>query len=81
MSADEQMRESWDRRAERDAFYYVETAHWDGDVDTFFALASGDIAPQTALRKRQVRLAAGEPETLERFFTVFSIASRVPAAA
>jgi SAM-dependent methyltransferase len=38
VSADEQMRESWDRRAERDAFYYVETAHWDGDVDTFFAL-------------------------------------------
>jgi SAM-dependent methyltransferase len=32
------MRENWDRRAIRDAFYYVETAHWDGDVDEFFAL-------------------------------------------
>jgi DNA-binding HxlR family transcriptional regulator len=51
------------------------------DMDTFFALASGDLAPRTALRKRQVRLAAGEPKALERFFTVFSIASRVPAAA
>jgi SAM-dependent methyltransferase len=38
VSAGEQMRENWDRRAERDAFYYVETAHWDGDVDAFFAL-------------------------------------------
>jgi DNA-binding HxlR family transcriptional regulator len=51
------------------------------DMDTFFALVSGDLAPKTALRKRQVRLAAGEPETLEHFFTVFSIASRVPTAA
>jgi SAM-dependent methyltransferase len=32
------MRESWDERARRDAFYYVETAHWDGDVDAFYAL-------------------------------------------
>ena len=38
MSASDRMRESWDRRAERDAFYYVETAHWDGDVEGFFAL-------------------------------------------
>jgi SAM-dependent methyltransferase len=38
VSAEEQMRESWDRRAARDAFYYVETAHWDGDVDAFFTL-------------------------------------------
>jgi SAM-dependent methyltransferase len=38
LSSSDQMRESWDRRAERDAFYYVETAHWDGDVDAFFAL-------------------------------------------
>jgi DNA-binding HxlR family transcriptional regulator len=51
------------------------------DMETFFALASGDLAPRTALRKRQVRLAAGEPETLERFFTVFTMASRVPTAA
>jgi SAM-dependent methyltransferase len=32
------MRENWDRRARRDAFYYVETAHWDGDIEGFFAL-------------------------------------------
>ncbi len=33
-----QMRQSWNRRAEKDAFYYVETTHWDGDADKFFAL-------------------------------------------
>jgi hypothetical protein len=31
------MRESWDERARRDAFYYVETAQWDGDVEAFYA--------------------------------------------
>lgn len=38
MSAGDRMRESWDQRAKRDAYYYVETAHWDGDVEGFFAL-------------------------------------------
>jgi SAM-dependent methyltransferase len=38
VSAGDRMRESWDRRARRDAFYYVETAHWDGDVEAFFTL-------------------------------------------
>jgi SAM-dependent methyltransferase len=38
VSVSDRMRESWDRRARRDAFYYVETAHWDGDVEGFFAL-------------------------------------------
>jgi DNA-binding HxlR family transcriptional regulator len=51
------------------------------DMDTFFALASGELEPRTALSGRRVRLAAGEPETLERFFTVFSLARRVPTAA
>jgi DNA-binding HxlR family transcriptional regulator len=51
------------------------------DMDTFFALASGELEAGKALGKRRVRLHAGEPETLEHFFTVFSIASRVPAAA
>ena len=32
------MREAWNERARRDAFLYVETAHWDGDVEAFFAL-------------------------------------------
>jgi DNA-binding HxlR family transcriptional regulator len=51
------------------------------DMDTFFALSSGELEPRTALRKRQVRLSGGEPQTLERFFTVFSLASRVATAA
>jgi SAM-dependent methyltransferase len=34
----DRMRESWDERARRDAFYYVETAHWDGDIEAFYAL-------------------------------------------
>ena len=51
------------------------------DMETFFALASGDLPPRAALSKRRVRLAAGDPETLERFFTVFSVASRVQTAA
>jgi SAM-dependent methyltransferase len=38
MSVADRMRKSWDRRARRDAFYYVETAHWRGDVEAFFAL-------------------------------------------
>jgi SAM-dependent methyltransferase len=32
------MREAWNERARRDPFRYVETMHWDGDVDAFFAL-------------------------------------------
>jgi len=51
------------------------------DMDTFFALASRELEPRRALRGRRVRLAVGEPETLERFFTVFNIASRLPTAA
>jgi DNA-binding HxlR family transcriptional regulator len=51
------------------------------DMETFFALASGDLAPRAALGKRRVRLAAGEPETFERFFAVFSLTSRVQTAA
>jgi DNA-binding HxlR family transcriptional regulator len=51
------------------------------DMETFFALASRELEPRQALRKRRVRLAAGDPETLARFFTVFNIASRLPTAA
>ncbi|WP_372624418.1 class I SAM-dependent methyltransferase [Falsiroseomonas sp.] len=32
------MRSHWDGRARTDAFHYVETAHWAGDVEAFFAL-------------------------------------------
>ena len=38
VSEPEAMRDAWNERARRDAFLYVETAHWDGDVDAFFAL-------------------------------------------
>lgn len=32
------MRREWDRRAQADAFRYIEWAHWDGNVEAFFAL-------------------------------------------
>jgi SAM-dependent methyltransferase len=32
------MKQMWDKRAGKDAFYYVESAFWDGDVSSFFAL-------------------------------------------
>ncbi len=32
------MQQEWNARAARDPFFYVETAHWDGDVDRFFEL-------------------------------------------
>jgi SAM-dependent methyltransferase len=33
-----EMKEMWNKRAEEDAFFYVESAFWDGDIDKFFAL-------------------------------------------
>lgn len=38
------MREAWNARARRDPFRYVETSHWDGDVDAFFALGEDRCA-------------------------------------
>jgi ubiquinone/menaquinone biosynthesis C-methylase UbiE len=32
------MKEMWNKRAHEDAFYYVESAFWDGDINKFFAL-------------------------------------------
>ncbi len=32
------MKSAWNKRAKHDPFYYVETKHWDGDVDAFFKL-------------------------------------------
>jgi SAM-dependent methyltransferase len=32
------MKQMWNKRAEKDAFYYVESAFWNGDVSSFFAL-------------------------------------------
>lgn len=34
----ESMKQMWNKRAEKDAFYYVESAFWDGDISSFFAL-------------------------------------------
>jgi DNA-binding HxlR family transcriptional regulator len=50
------------------------------DMDTFFGLASGELAPREALARGRVRL-EGEAEALERCFTVLSFAPRVHAAA
>ncbi len=51
------------------------------DMDTFFALASGELEPRAAVAEGRVRL-EGEPETLERCFRVLSFAPRArPSAA
>jgi DNA-binding HxlR family transcriptional regulator len=50
------------------------------DQKTFFGLASRELAPSDALAAGAVKLEAGDPETLERFFRVFNFASRIPAA-
>ena len=51
------------------------------DQKTFFRLASRELVPTDALAEGAVKLEAGDPETLERFFRVFNFASRVPSAA
>ena len=33
-----EMKKAWNTRAEKDAFFYIETEEWDGDVARFFAL-------------------------------------------
>jgi len=50
------------------------------DMATFFELASGDLPPREALEARRLRI-EGDPETLERFFRVFSFAPRIEPAA
>jgi DNA-binding HxlR family transcriptional regulator len=50
------------------------------DMETFFALASGELQPRTAITEGRVELAAGKPAKLERCFKVFSIAPRIPVA-
>lgn len=32
----QEMREGWNARAERDPFFYIETTHWNGGIDDFF---------------------------------------------
>jgi DNA-binding HxlR family transcriptional regulator len=51
------------------------------DQKTFFGLASRELLPSDALATGAVKLEAGEPETLERFFRTFNFASRVPTPA
>jgi len=50
------------------------------DMETFFALASGELDPRTALAEGRVELTAGKAARLERCFKVFSIATRIPVA-
>jgi DNA-binding HxlR family transcriptional regulator len=51
------------------------------DRKTLFELASGRLLPGDALAADAVKLHAGDAETLERFFRIFSFAPRVPTAA
>jgi len=46
------------------------------EMDTFFALASGDLDPHDAAASGQLDF-DGDPETLARLFTVFSFAPRM----
>jgi DNA-binding HxlR family transcriptional regulator len=48
------------------------------DMDTFFGLASGDLAPADAVEQGLVEL-DGDVECLERFFEAFSYAPRIVA--
>jgi DNA-binding HxlR family transcriptional regulator/putative sterol carrier protein len=50
------------------------------DMETFFALASGELEPKTALAEGRVELATGKGATLDRCFKVFSFAPRIPVA-
>ena len=58
-----------------DADVVVET-----DMETFFALASGELAPGDAVKSGRAKL-QGDLEALERCFRVLSLAPRITAAA
>jgi len=51
------------------------------DQKTFFGLASRELLPSAALAAGDVKLEAGDLQTLERVFNMFSFAPRVPTAA
>jgi DNA-binding HxlR family transcriptional regulator len=61
--------------AAEDADLRVET-----DMDTFFALAAGDLTPEQALATGRAKV-EGAPDAFERCFTVLSLAPRQSAAA
>jgi DNA-binding HxlR family transcriptional regulator len=58
-----------------DADLRVET-----DMDTFFALAAGGLAPNDAVASGRAKI-EGAPEVFERCFTVLTLAPRQPVAA
>jgi DNA-binding HxlR family transcriptional regulator len=58
-----------------DAVVEIET-----DMETFFSLVGGQLAPREALKRRSVRI-EGDRVAYERFFQVFSLAPRSRAAA
>jgi hypothetical protein len=47
-------------------------------METLYGLASGGLAPREAVDEGLVQLTVGKPETLERFFSIFSFAAREP---
>jgi DNA-binding HxlR family transcriptional regulator len=47
-------------------------------METLYALASGRLDPREAVDEGLVRLTVGNPEALERFFSIFSFAPREP---
>jgi DNA-binding HxlR family transcriptional regulator len=61
--------------AAEDAVVEIET-----DMETFFSLVGGQLAPREALKRRLVRI-EGDRTAYERFFQVFSLAPRSRAAA
>jgi DNA-binding HxlR family transcriptional regulator len=61
--------------AAEDAELVVET-----DMDTFFGLASGELAPRDAVKSGRAKI-HGSLEALERCFRVLSLAPRAAAAA
>jgi DNA-binding HxlR family transcriptional regulator len=61
--------------AAEDADLRVET-----DMDTFFALAAGDLSPTDAIARGRAKI-DGDPAVFERCFTVLSLAPRQPLAA
>lgn len=45
-------------------------------METFYGLASSELAPRTALAEDRVQLLKGKPTILEHFFSLFSFAQR-----
>ena len=60
----------------------AEVADLDFETDqaTFFAMASGQFEPRSALADGRVTISTGKPAALERFFSVFNYAPRAQVA-